>query len=203
MSDLSRAQFLARGVKGGAALVAGGALLGLAGPALAGAEPAPAAPSEEDLAIVRLAASAELLAEAFYNGCLNAKQFAKEARTYLVEARRNEHEHYAALAQVLGAGAPLADDYQFTFPAGAFKSSASAAKLGVSLETTFVGTYLGAVAALQDAALRDTAAQIAASEAMHLSFFSDIVRGTPIGPAFPPGFDVEQATAALDPYFGE
>jgi hypothetical protein len=59
VTDTTRAQFLSRGAKGGLALVAGGALLGLAeGPALGAAA--------GDVAIAELAASAELLALDFY-----------------------------------------------------------------------------------------------------------------------------------------
>lgn len=198
MTEISRAQFLARGARGGVALVAGGAVLALAAPAVA-----EDTPGEGDLAIVRLAASAELLAEAFYNGCINATTFGPDERDYLVAARRNEREHYATLAEVLGTGAPVAVDFQFAFPPKAFATRRSAAKLGAGLESAFVGTYLGAVSALQSPELRSVAAQIAASEAQHLSVLAGVAGRSPIGPAFPAALDVEQASGALDPFFGE
>jgi hypothetical protein len=202
MTGLDRAQFLARGFKGGLALVAGGSVLAAAAPALAGATE-PAAPPEEDLAFVRLAASAELLAEAFYTRAIDGKKFEKQQRCYLVAARANEREHYTALANVLGTGAPVADDFQFTFPANPFRTASSTAQLGVALETAFVGAYLGTVSAIQTVEYRTVAAQIVASEAMHLSVLSQIWNGAAIGPAFPPGLSIEQATDVLAPYLGE
>ena len=70
------------------------------------------------------------------------------------------------------------------------------------METAFVGTYVGAAGSLQTPELRLAAAQIAASEAMHLSVLSGIQSGTPVGQAFPVALDVEQASDALDAYFG-
>jgi hypothetical protein len=203
MTDLSRAQFVARGLKGGVALVAGGAVLAAAAPALGGEDAEPGGPPEEDLAIVRLAASAELLAEAFYTRAIDRRKLVKERRSYLVAARRNEREHYTALAAVLGAASPLADDFQFAFAAGTFETVPATAKVGVTLETALVGAYVGAVAALQTADYRNLASQIAASEAMHLSVLSEIWNGAAIGPAFPAGLSVEQATDALAPFLGE
>jgi len=201
IGKLSRAQFLARGVGGGVALMAGGTLLATAAPALAGTSDG-TGPPEEDLAVVRLAASAELLAEEFYTRAIASRKIAKEDRGYLAAALANERDHYAALAKVLGDAAPIADDFQFVFPAGAFGSEAAIAKLGVALETAFVGAYVGAVTGLQTLELQGVAAQIAASEAMHLSVLSDIHSHSPVGPAFPVALTVEQASDALTPFLG-
>ncbi len=201
-TGLSRAQLLAGGVKGGFALVAGGSLLAFAEPARAGAEQ-PAAPPEEDLALIRLAASAELLAREFYTRAIASGHFDHEERGYLGAARGNETAHYNALKDVLGATAPVADDFQFTLPGKSFGSKAACVQLGISLETAFVGAYLGAVNALQTATLRTVAGQIAASEAMHLSVFSDLANGHPVGAPFPAALDIEQATDALAAYLGD
>lgn len=202
MTDLSRAQFLARGLKGGVALVAGGVLLAGAAPAFAGEEPT-APPPEGDLAIARLAASAELLAQDFYTRAINAKKLAKEDRPYLSAALANERQHYDALAKVIGTGAPVAGDFEFTYATGAFKSVESITKLGVALETAFVGAYVGAAGAIETPELRVVAAQIGASEATHLSVLSQIRGDQPVGPAFPQALTVEQASTALDPFLGE
>lgn len=202
MNGLSRAQFLARGFKGGVALVAGGTFLAAAAPALAGEEPT-VGPPEGDAAILRLATSAELLAQDFYRRAIEGKKFEREDRRYLSAALGNERAHYDALAKAIGTGAPVADDFVFTYPKGAFKSAASIASLGVSLETAFVGAYVGAVGTLETPELRVVAAQIGASEATHLSVFSELSGGQPVGPAFPAALTVEQASAALDPYLGE
>jgi hypothetical protein len=200
VSELSRAQFLRCGVGGGAALVAGGAVLGLAAPA--GARVAQE-PTEEDLATVRLAASAELLAQAFYTGALGSNKFSREEQSSLERAQANEKDHYAALAEVLGETAPVADDFEFVFPKDAFSLRGRMLRLGTVLKTVFVGTYAGAAGSLSDPALRLVAAQIAASESQHLSVMSALRGGSPVGRAFPQTFDIDQASAVLDPFFGE
>jgi hypothetical protein len=201
MEELSRSEFVSRGARGGIALIAGGALLGLATPARA--DETPPAPAEEDLALVRLAASAELLAIDFYTQAIAARSFEKGNRGYLSEARANEREHYAALAQVLGPGAPVADDFQFTYPEGTFSSQTKAVNVGVQLETAFLGAYLGAVGGFLANDFKSVAGQIGASEAQHQSVLLGIRGSSPIGPSFPPTLDVEAASVALDPYLGD
>jgi demethoxyubiquinone hydroxylase (CLK1/Coq7/Cat5 family) len=200
VSELSRAQFLRFGVGGGAALVAGGAVLGLAAPA--GARVAQE-PTEEDLATVRLAASAELLAQAFYTGALGSKKLSEAESGYLQRALANEKEHYDALAKVLGETAPVADDFEFAFPEDVFSRRGRMLRFGTVLETVFVGIYAGAAGSLTDAGLRTVAAQIAASESQHLSVLRGLRGASPVGRAFPQTFDIEQASAVLDPFFGE
>jgi demethoxyubiquinone hydroxylase (CLK1/Coq7/Cat5 family) len=181
-------------------LVAGGAALGAAAPA--GARTA-ADPTEGDLAIVRLAASAELLAQAFYTGALGSKKFTQEEQGYLEKALANEKEHYDALAKVLGDTAPVADDFEFVFPKDTFSLRGRMLRVGTVLETVFVGTYAGAAGTLTLPEQQTVAAQIAASESQHLSVISDLRGGSPVGPSFPQTFDVERASAVLDPFFGD
>lgn len=199
MSELTRTQFLRRGVGGGVVLAAGGAVLGLATPAGAGVA---ADPTEDDLATLRLAASAELLAQDFYTGALATKKFTRQERSYLQRALANEKDHYAALAKVLGETAPVADDFEFAFPKDTFTRRGRMLRLGSVLETVFVGTYAGAAGSLSLDTLRTVAAQIGASESRHLGFLADLRGGSPVGAAFPQTFDVEQASIILDPFFG-
>lgn len=190
-TDTTRAQFLTRGARGGLALVAGGSVLGLAaGPATAAAG--------GDKAIAKLAATAELLAVDFYSRALASGKFRGDEREYLVDARRNERDHYAALAKVIGSGAPRG--LHFQYPDGAFGSRTSIAKLGMALETAFVGAYLGAVTALKSNELKGVAAAIGASEAQHLSVFSDIATGDAVGASFPKALTAAQATKAVTPF---
>ena len=73
----TRAQFLRQAGGGGLALIAGGSLLGLAqGTALA-------ATSSGDVAIAKLAATAELLAIDFYTKALASKQLKGSEASYL------------------------------------------------------------------------------------------------------------------------
>ena len=138
MGELTRGELLSRTARLAGGVLAGGAVAALAaGPALAGDAPVEEGPSEEDLAIVRLAASAELLAINFYTRAIASRRILGDDRAYMVKARSNEKEHYTALAAVLGATAPIADDFQFVYPPGAFRSRAKIATVGVTLETAF------------------------------------------------------------------
>src|SRR5262249_9478099 len=121
----------------------------------------------------------------------------------LTRARFNDDQHYNALAQVLTAAGltpGTADDFDFTFPAKSFATRSSAARLGVQLETTFLGIYLGGIASLQDAETRALFSRTAASQAQHLGFYSEIAYEKPIGMSFPVPLSVEDGSAALDPF---
>lgn len=196
-ATITRAQLVSRATKGGLALVAGGTLLAATAGTARGTSGVRAS-TATDTDIAKLAATAELLAIDFYTRAIRVRKLVGEEREYLIDARDSEEAHYNALAQVLGSAAPK--DLAFTFPAGAFRSRKSIAKLGVALETAFVGAYLGAVTALESNDLKGVAAQIGASEASHLSVFSDIASDDPVIPAFPKSLTAEQATAAVTPF---
>ena len=190
-STLSRAEFFSRGAQGGLALVAGGSLLAAAsGPAFA--------QNGGDPAIAGLAATAELLAIDFYGRAIRSRKFIADEADYLREARVNERDHYRALAGVLGSAAP--QDMAFRFPRGTFRSRRSIARIGVALETAFVGAYLGAVTALESNDLKGVAASIAVNEGQHLSVFSDVLRNDPVGRSFPKALTADQALAAVQPF---
>ena len=192
-TSVNRAQFLRRGAAGSLALVAGGSVLGV----VTGAAPA-FGQGVSDTDIAKLAATAELLAIDFYSKAIAAKKFIGDERDYLHQARANERDHYAALAKVLGSAAPKG--LSFSYPNGTFSARKRTAKVGVALETAFVGAYLGAVPVLTSNELKGVAAQIAVSEGQHLSVFSDIALGKPVGPSFPKAFSAAAATKALTPF---
>ena len=159
--------------------------------------------SDADLAYARLLVGAELLAADFYAQAMASKQFGGKATKYLKRALFNEQEHYTSVAGILdGAGqAPaVAADFDFAYPKGTFASKASIAKLGVTLETDFLGAYLGAVGALQADALKQPLARIAASEAQHLSVFTELLGRDPVGISFPAPLSIDEASDALDAY---
>jgi hypothetical protein len=159
--------------------------------------------SDADLAYARLLVGAELLAADFYGQAIAAKQFGAHATRYLERALFNEQEHYTSVAGILsGAGQTpaVAADFDFAYPKGSFASKGAIAKLGVTLETTFLGAYLGAVGALQNAPLIQPVARIAASEAQHLSVFTELLGGDPVGISFPAPLSIEDASNALDAY---
>jgi hypothetical protein len=195
---LSRAQLFSRGIKGGAAILIAGSATGV----LAGSAGADAIP-DGDLAYARLLVGAELLAADFYATAIASKQFSGEALTYLKRATFNEQEHYQSVSGILtGAGqvAATAADFDFSYPKGSFVSKLSIAKLGVTLETTFLGAYLGAVAALQTNVLKQPVARIAASEAEHLSFLTNLTGADAVGISFPNALTIDEASNALDAY---
>lgn len=140
MSGTTRAQFLTHGTKGGIALVAGGSVLALAEGTAFGAASA-------DTEIVKLAATAELLAIDFYTRSINAKKLKGAELGYLAAAMSNERAHYAALKGVLKSATPAG--LKFKYPQGSFASRKSIGTLGEALETAFVGAYMGAVTAFK------------------------------------------------------
>jgi Ferritin-like domain len=193
VNDTTRAAFLARGARGGLALVAGGALLGLAeGTALA-------APSA-DTDIAKLAATAELLAIDFYKRGIASKRLSGDELAYLGSALGNEQAHYQALAGVLGRSAPK--NLRFRYPNGSFVSARAIGRLGMALETAFVGAYMGAVTALKSNELKGVAAQIGSNESRHLAILSNIAAGGTIqpAPALPKVLTAAQATNAVRPF---
>jgi rubrerythrin len=192
-TTMERGEFLSLGMRGGIALVAGGTVLGAAaGPALGQAS--------GDVAIAKLAATAELLAIDVYGRAIKTGFFTGDVLAYMEAARQNEQDHYDALAKVLGAQAPKG--VKFTYPAGTFKDAGTIAKTGVALETAFVGAYLGAVEALKDNDLKGVAALVGANEAQHLTTFKRLAAGNKLvpNPSFPKSLTAEQATAAVTPF---
>lgn len=192
MDGTTRAQFLARGAKGGLALVAAGSIFGLAEGTAFGAASA-------DADIAKLAATAELLAIDFYGHAIASKQLKGDELAYLAGARENEQAHYAALKGVLKSATPK--DLKFKYPSGAFGSRKSIGMLGEALETAFVGAYMGAVSALQSNELKGVAAEIGACESRHLSVLTNIAAGVIVpAPNLPKVLTAAQATAAVSPF---
>lgn len=196
--SLSRTQLLAQSAKGGAALMIGGSVAG----ALAGTATADVI-SDADLAYARLLVGAELLAADFYARVIASKQFDGQELKYVKRALFNEQEHYDSVALILNdAGQPpaVAADIDFSYPKSSFASKSAIAALGVTLESTFLGAYLGAVGGLQSSAFKQQFARIAASEAQHLSIFTGLTGRNPVGISFPAPLSIDDASDALDAY---
>jgi Ferritin-like domain len=198
MITLTRAQLLSRGARSGAALlVAGAAATELAGPAAA--DPLPTG----DLAYARLLVGAELLASDFYAQAVAASNATPGVMKYLKRAHANEQEHYKSVAGILtGAGLTpaVATDIDFTYPKGSFDSQKSILQLGQKVETIMLGTYLGAVGGMQTSAFKQGIAQIAASEAQHLSYMWVRNGGIAFSAAFPPALSIDRASSAMDAF---
>jgi hypothetical protein len=156
---------------------------------------------DSDLAYARLLVGAELLAQDFYARAIASKRLRGDALAALKRARLNEREHYNEMSKILsGAGQTpaVASDFDFSYPKGAFASRSAIAKLGVALESAFLGAYLGAVEGLQTDALKLPVAQIATNEAEHLSAFMRLSGRSPIGIAMPRPLTIDQASNAFD-----
>jgi Ferritin-like domain len=197
MTQATRAQFLSRGAQGGIALVAGSSLLAVTSGEALGAT----GRGVDDVAIAKLAATAELLAMDFYMRAIKSQKITKGDEVgYLAAALANEKAHYAALKGVLKSATPAG--VKFKYPAGAFASRKSIGELGMALETAFVGAYMGAVTALKSNALKGVAAEIGACESRHLSVLSNIGADAIVpAPDLPKVLTAAQATAALKPFF--
>jgi hypothetical protein len=197
-AGFSRSEFLSKGARHGAALLAAGTALG------ALAEAASADPlSDNDLAFARLLVAAELLSVDFYIRATDANRFRAVGRKYLHSAFSNEVAHYHTVSSILsGAGylPATAQDFDFSYPPGSFKSRLSIAQLGRELETVFLGSYLGAVAAVQSQPLAGPLARIAASEAQHLSLWGYELGGRPLSLAFPAPYTIDEASTALSAF---
>src|SRR5947208_16847351 len=89
-SSITRARFVRGGMKGGLALVAGGTVLAAA------AGTAGAATASGDVAIAKVAATAELLAVDFYTRSIDSGVFGGRRERYLSGARAQEQDHYDA-----------------------------------------------------------------------------------------------------------
>ena len=194
MESTTRAQFLSRGAQGGLALVAGGTVLGL----VEGAGTAFGAVTS-DTSILKLAATAELLAINFYSHAIASGKLKGDELAYLAEAKANEQAHYSALKNAIGKGTP--HGLKFKYASGSFGSRKSIGKLGEALETAFVGAYMGAVTALKSNDLKGVAAEIGACESRHLSVLTNIAANSIVGaPNLPKVLTASQASAALKPF---
>jgi hypothetical protein len=198
LARLSRAELLSTGAKRGAALLVAGSAFG------ALAETASADPlADGDLAFARLLVGVELLSIDFYVRALNAGRFRAVGHKYLRSAFVNEVDHYRSVSAILtGAGyvPASADDFEFSYPARTFKTRLAIARMGRELETVFLGSYLGAVAAVQAQSLVQPLARIAASEAQHLSLWGYELGGRPVSAAFPAPYTIDQVSNAMDKF---
>jgi hypothetical protein len=192
---LTRSRLVRGSLGGAAALVAGAA-------AAPGSARTAAEPTESDLATVRLLASGELLAQAFYTRALISKRLSEVEATDLERSLQHDRAHYAELRKILGDSAPVADDFEFAFPKDSFTRRGRMLRLGTTIETALAGAYASAATTASSLELRATLAQVAVSEAQHAAILNRMRGGAP-APSFPELLDVEQASAALGPFFGD
>lgn len=183
-----------------AGLIRGGAVgtLALAFPAGSSA-----APTEDDLSLLRLAASAELVATAYYARAASRSSFSPAEKRLLLRARQIDLDHYRLLVAQIGTEPPRASDLDISFPAAAFRRTTGVLGLGQIVEKTLRGIYLHGAAVHTTPELRAQSASLAASEAAHLTVLERLNGGSGLGAVLPQALDPEQASAALGPYWGK
>jgi hypothetical protein len=197
MAGLDRGELLARGGKGVALVAAGSTLGAVLAPRAVAAVP------DGDLAYGRLLVAVELLSLDFYSRAIGSRRFDGGSQLELRRARSAERRHYAAASTILtdaGQVPATAADIDFSYPRGSFASRTAIAKLGARLESLSLGAYLGAVASLETPVYREHAARAAASEAQHLSVFSDVAGGRRLGSPLPAALPIARVSDLLDAY---
>ena len=195
-NGVSRAQFLRNTAKGGIALAVGGSVL-------ASVQGAAMAAGVSDNSTLQAAYCAESLAVYVYEGVLASFNKFKHPELmnidYFQHALDNEKAHKAFLANALGSS-KTPTGLTLKIPASALKSGQAVLNFGVALETAFVATYLGAVSTLSSNDLKLVAAQVAADEATHFSFFDAAAGGHGVLPSLPATVTIAQAATTLTPY---
>ncbi len=209
----TRAGFLRRAGIGGAALVAGGALLATPGTALAGHSDA-----IPDVDILNYALTLEYLEAAFYVQALGgagttgvpasaasfdrgdlsgSKQLAglggrirSSAYDSLSDIRDHEVTHVDFLRAALGAGAVGPCTFDFSSALGSVGAFLATAQL---LENTGVKAYDGAIRYVDTGDFLQASAQIATVEARHASYLNILNGDSP----FPTAFDMGQPPSAI------
>ncbi|MDX6620493.1 MAG: Ferritin-like domain [Gaiellales bacterium] len=192
MGLVSRRALLARGGTGAGVV----ALLGVS------AAPAMAAPGEGDLANVRLVCSTKRLMINWYTTWLDTPKAAGPVQTQqLVRTiRKQEQTHYAKLAPLLGATAPVDDDFTFTFPAGALRTPVKAEKFALALEYLATGIAVGAAPRVLDDGVAGTLTSVVACEGQHLAALSALGGGSPVPTDLPAGLDIVDASDQLSQF---
>lgn len=168
--------------------------------ALAGIAAEPAAAAELDLANVRLVCSGKRLAITWYTRWLNAGAAARPddgTRKLVLELRKQEQVHYALLAPLLNGTAPSDDDFDYTLPAGALRSSETATAFSLSLESLLLGVAIAAASTTQDVGVGESLTRVAASDAQHVSALSALAGRSPIPSGLARPISLEDASNQL------
>jgi rubrerythrin len=196
---LSRAALVKRGAFGGGALLVSASGFSVFAE-VASADTIP----DGDLAYLRLLVAAELLAVDFQAKALHSRKLRHDgASAVFRRMRADERAHYAHLANMLTAAGQTpatADDIDFTYPKGSFRSRSFILKLAGRLEHLLVGAYLGAVENLATPALRLPIGQIAANEAQHAGAVAALGGRSVIGKALAPALQIGSVSDALDEF---
>ena len=193
----TRGAFLRNAAKGGLVLATSGGIL-------ASVEGVAFGATSSDITTLQAAYTAESLAVFIYSAILaDFNKFTHpklQNKDYFVAALGNEKDHKAFLGKALGSHKPTG--LKFKIPASVVKSGQSLLNTGVALETAFVRAYLGASHTLSSSDLRLVAAQVAANEATHFSFFDAAAGGHGVLPSLPKPDTIPNTVKKLKPFLG-
>jgi hypothetical protein len=138
----------------------------------------------------------------WYTAWLDAPKAAGPVETQQLvrNIRKQEQAHYALLAPLLGATAPIDDDFTFTFPAGALRTLATAEKFALALEYLATGIAVGAASRVVDSGTAASLTSVVACEGQHLGALSALGGGSPVPTDLPAGLDIVDASNQLAPF---
>jgi ferritin-like protein len=157
--------------------------------------------TEEELAWLRLGASAELIAAAFCGRAARSRALDRAERRRFADARLADRRHYEQLAVAIGPDVPVETDFSIGFPTGTFASRPRIVEVGLRVKHAIVGLNLGAAAAISEGRLRALAARIAAAEMTHVAYLTSLAGRSALREALPRALEQEQATDRLTPFW--
>ncbi len=191
---LDRRRLLIAATAGGLALSTAGAFPRVA-----------SAATDDELAFANFGAASELLLKDYYAQVRAAKLYKGSLAGAFTRSGFAAGEHVVALSNLLvdsGQSAPLAEDFEFAWPAATFKTRKAAATAGLTIVDALLGAYLTASATSPTQSVRVLFSSLAASLGEQRSMLL-LARGrTAIGNSFPAAVDLETASAAVERYLG-
>jgi hypothetical protein len=168
--------------------------------ALAGSNPTRAA-WDDDLALLRLSAAAQLTLAAYYGRLLSWTRLDGRERRGFRAARAACGSPYARLERVIGADAPTSADLNVSFSRRTFADRHRALALGVELERVGAAFAEYAAARVVDGEARALVATLAASHGVRLGGLTALDPRIALRADAPRAVDDEAATASLQRYW--
>jgi hypothetical protein len=160
--------------------------------------------TEVELAFANFGVAGELLVRDFYARALKVDLVDGSGRSVLERGRDAAAQHATALSDLLvGAGdvAPLAEDFDFDWPAATFRSKHAIVRTGRGVLGTLLGAYQTAAASVDVPSYRVLYASLSASIGQQIGTLSALQHGPGAEP-FPVAVDLETASDALEAYLG-
>ena len=162
------------------------------------------AATDDDLAFANLGVSAEFLLKDYYTRAIARKQFAGARATVLRKGQAAATRHANALSVMLTEAAdtpPVEEDFEFVWPARAFRTPPATVRTGLTLLRALLGAYQTAAAQASTPDYRTLFAALGASLGQQIGALSALSTPTGAEP-FPLAMEIEAASRILEPYLG-